>query len=193
MAEMNAVGRFFVNAFSARRSRRRYAWIRAQLTLPPGSTILEVGCGNADLAARMTDGFAPVRCVAVDLEPRQIEAARQNLARRYPAGAPAALELRAADMLGLPFPPAQFDAVLAFEALHHAGPDHHDFERIAGALAEIDRVLRPGGVLVYEDFVRTDRLQSWLAGHGYAIGPVLRRRRHESAIARKPRDPAPAP
>ncbi len=186
MAEMRFLGRFFVNLSSGRRSRRRYDWVRAQLRLPPGSEILEVGCGNGDLAARMAEGFALARCVAVDLDPRQVAAARRTLARRYPEGAPAAIEIREADMTRLPFPPASFDAVLAFEALHHAGPDHHDFERVSDALGEIDRVLRTGGALVYEDFVHTDRLRAWLTEHGYAIGPVVRRRRRESVIARKP-------
>ena len=89
-------------------------------------------------------------------------------------------------MVHLPFPPAAFDAVLAFESLHHAGPDHHDFDRVRDALAEIDRVLRPGGAPLYEDFVRTDRLRSWRTDHRYAIGAVVRCHRHDGVIARTP-------
>src|SRR5438046_9106992 len=103
MAEMNRISRFFVNRSSARRNTRIYEWIRANLSLPPGATCLEIGCGGGVMAARLVDGFRPARYVATDLDPRQLDAAREALATRCPTGRPIDPVLRAADMRALPF------------------------------------------------------------------------------------------
>ncbi|OGS50642.1 MAG: hypothetical protein A3K65_08895 [Euryarchaeota archaeon RBG_16_68_12] len=185
MAEMNAVSRFFVNTFKARGNARLYRWLRENLVLPSGSTCLEIGCGNGNLAARIVDGMAPARYVATDLDPRQIEAARQYLAAYFPQGAPPPLELRVADMLALPFPDASFDVVFAFAAIHHASPSHRDFANVPRALAEIDRVLRAGGTLAYEEFVFKDRIRAWLVERGYRVLASARRWARETVVASK--------
>ncbi len=166
MAEMNRVSRFFVNTFSARRNARIYRWLQANLSLPAGAECLEIGCGNGDMAARIVDGMRPASYVATDLDPHQRESAKRCLATRYPQGIPGLLELRAADMLNLPFADGSLDAVFAFVAIHHASPNHHDFANVPHALEEIDRVLRPRGTLVYEEFVHKDRIRAWLVGAG---------------------------
>jgi ubiquinone/menaquinone biosynthesis C-methylase UbiE len=190
MAEMGRISRFFVNRSSARRNTRIYGWIRTNLSLPPGAACLEIGCGSGDMAARLVDGFAPSRYVATDVDPRQLDAARETLERRYPGGLPAALELRPADMLALSFPDASFDAVFAFVTIHHASPKHRDFTNVPKALAEIDRVLKPGGFLVYEEIEHKERIREWLRGHGYALSGVERGWKRESVISRK-RGPGP--
>src|SRR5205807_10186896 len=187
MAEMNRISRFFVSRSSARRNTRIYEWIRANLSLPPGATCLEVGCGSGDMAARLVDGFLPARYVATDLDPRQLDAAREALARRYPNGPPVALELRTADMLDLPFTDASFDAVFAFVAIHHASPKHRDFANVPRALSEIDRVLKPEGSLVYEEIEHKARIREWLAERGYALTGVERGWKRGSVIVTKPR------
>lgn len=185
MAEMNAVGRFFVNALGPRRNRRIARWIRENAPLPEGAACLEVGCGGGDLAARLTDALRPARYVATDLDPRQLDAARKHLAKLYPAGVPATLELREADMLHLPFPDASFDLAVAVVSLHHASPDHHDATNLPLALAEVDRVLRPGGQLAYEEFIHKDLVRAWLAEHGYALVYHDRGFKRDSVVAKK--------
>jgi ubiquinone/menaquinone biosynthesis C-methylase UbiE len=182
---MNRVSRFFVNRSSARRHARIYEWVRANLSLPEGAACLEIGCGNGDMAARLIDGFRPARYVATDLDPRQLQAARENLAKRYPSGIPPALELRGADMLDLPFPDASFDAVFAFVAIHHASPKHRDFTNVPRALSEIDRVLKPKGSLVYEEIEHKEKIRRWLVERGYALTAVQRGWKRESVIATK--------
>ncbi|HYM39126.1 MAG TPA: class I SAM-dependent methyltransferase [Thermoplasmata archaeon] len=183
---MNRVSRFFVNRFNARRSARIHAWIQRSVSFPAGASLLEIGCGNGDLAARVVDGFHPARYVATDLDPRQLEAARRHLADRYQGGLPAALELREADMLHLPFPDGSFDAVLAVVSIHHATPNHHESGEVPHALAEINRVIRPGGALVYEEILHKDLIRSWLAEHGYVLSGIERGFKRESVVARKP-------
>lgn len=186
MAEMNRVSRFFVNRFNARRNARVFAWMQQDVPLPGGAACLEIGCGNGDLASRVVDGLRPARYVATDLDSRQLATARKHLAERYPSGLPDSLELREADMLHLPFADASFDAVVAVVSIHHATPNHHESAEVPRALAEIDRVLRPGGVLAYEEILHKELIRAWLAEHGYMLSGIQRSFKRESVVARKP-------
>lgn len=183
---MRGVSRFFVNRFTGRRSARAYGWICPSLAVGPGASFLEIGCGNGDLAWRVVDGLRPARYAATDLDPRQLEAARQHLASHYPHGLPASLELRAADMLSLPFPDASLDVVLALYSLHHADEQHRAFRNVPRALAEVDRVLRPGGHLGYLEIVNKDQVRGWLGAHGYRVRVVANRWTTEAVVAAKP-------
>ena len=185
MAEMGPVARFFVNRSAARRTRRRLRWIAANVTLPPGADCLEIGGGNAEFAAQFVERYRPRRYRATDLDQRQLEEARRTLARHFPSGPPAALGLEEADMLKLPVESGSLDVVFAFVSIHHASAAHRDFARVPDALAEIDRVLRPGGRLVYAELFHQRPIREWLQGHGYRLTGVERRWRLESAVAEK--------
>jgi ubiquinone/menaquinone biosynthesis C-methylase UbiE len=185
VAEMNRVARWFVNHFNARANRRRVEWLAGALALPPEAVALEIGCGGGDLATRLVDTYRPARFVATDLDPAQLEAAHRLVARRFGARPPPGLEFRPADMTRLPFPDRAFDAVFAFSTLHHAGATHGDFASVERALAEVDRVLEPGGAFVYEEFLHTDRIRRWLDGRSYAPVAHLRRWRRDRRIVRK--------
>jgi SAM-dependent methyltransferase len=91
--------------------------------------VLEVGCGWGEFAARVRDELG-AEVVATDLSPRMVELARGR-------GLAAAL----ADVQQLPFRDASFDCAVANWMLYHVP----DLDR---GLAEIARVLRPGGRLV---------------------------------------------
>lgn len=183
---MGRVSRFFVNRFNARRNARVFAWVRDEAPLPDAATCLEIGCGNGDLASRIVHGFHPSRYVATDLDPRQLDAAREHLEKAYANGIPPTLELREADMLHLPFADGSFDSVLAVVSIHHASPNHHDPVNVPHALAEIDRVLRPGGALLYEEILHKEIIRSWLQAHGYALSGIRRGFKREAVVARKP-------
>jgi SAM-dependent methyltransferase len=91
--------------------------------------VLEVGCGWGELAewiARATEA----EVVAIDLSPRMVELAGAR-----------GVDARLADVQSLPFDDAEFDVVVAAWMLYHVP----DLDR---GLAEISRVLRPGGRLV---------------------------------------------
>lgn len=183
MPEMNPIGRFFVNLSARRRAARNYNWIRRDAAIPVAATCLEVGCGNGSLAARILDGFHPSLYVATDFDVRQVEAARRAFTRRYPSGIPSSLLLQQADMLHLPFTDRSFDVVFAFVTIHHVSPTHGDFSRVPDALTELTRVLRPGGILVYQEFLHKARIREWLGGHGYSIERIRTRWRLESVVA----------
>ncbi len=56
-------------------------WLKKVLELPPGGTILEVGCGRGAGAQLIRDHFRPARLHAQDLDERMIRKAKRYLSR----------------------------------------------------------------------------------------------------------------
>jgi SAM-dependent methyltransferase len=91
--------------------------------------VLEVGCGPGELAARIKDELG-ADVVAVDISPRMVELAHGR-----------GIDARVGDVQELPFAAGSFDCAVAAWMLYHVPhPDR--------ALAELARVLEPGGRLV---------------------------------------------
>lgn len=112
-----------------------------------GRRLLDVGCGTgtlAILAARLAGSEA--RVSGIDPAPRQIARA-QAKARR--AGLD--IDFRQAVIEDLPFDDASFDAVTSTLMMHHLPDDLK-----AKGLAQIGRVLKPGGRVVIADFTRSE-------------------------------------
>lgn len=101
--------------------------------------VLEVGCGSGAMAAELLRRSPTLRLTATDVDPAMVAVATAQLA---PFGARATVH--EADATALPFDAGSFDAVVSCAMLHHV----LDWE---GALAEIARVLRPGGTFVGYD------------------------------------------
>ena len=113
------------------------AWQRAVLPrtrAAPGSTVLELGAGTGDLQIDLRS--AGLHAYGVDLSPAMLRRARRK-ARRQGAPIPRLARARAQ---ALPFPAAAFAAVVS------TFPNEYIFDPVT--LAEIRRVLRPGGRLV---------------------------------------------
>src|SRR5581483_979751 len=91
--------------------------------------ILEVGCGWGELAEWLA-GETGAEVVAIDLSPRMVELAVGR-----------GVDARLADVQQLPFADGEFDCVVAAWMLYHVP----DLDR---GIAELARVLRPGGTLV---------------------------------------------
>ncbi len=111
----------------------RLAWLdRALAVIPPGTDVLDLGCGAG---VPMTRALARGRRVTgVDLSTRQLELARANVPEAT---------FRQADMTALDLPAASLDAVVAFYSLTHV-----PVSELAGLLSAIHGWLRPGGVFV---------------------------------------------
>ena len=91
--------------------------------------VLEVGPGPGELSARMM-GELGAEVVALDVSERMAELARER-----------GVDARVGDVQSLPFADASFDTVVAAWMLYHVAD-------LDGGLAEIVRVLSPGGRLV---------------------------------------------
>jgi SAM-dependent methyltransferase len=111
-----------------------------------GARLLDAGCGTGRNLVEFA-GFA--RAAGVDLSEEALRYCRQ----RGVAAARGRLE-------ALPFPDASFEAVTSFDVLYHRW-----VEDDAAAVAELSRVLRPGGLLL----VRVPALKMLWGAHDAAV------------------------
>jgi ubiquinone/menaquinone biosynthesis C-methylase UbiE len=110
--------------------------------LAPGEHLLDVGCGTGSLAIEAARQRPDASILGIDPAPTMIAHARAKAAR---AGVQARFEEGVIE--ALPYEDARFDVVTSSIMMHHLPP-----ETLAAGLAEIQRVLRPGGRLVVVDF-----------------------------------------
>jgi len=117
----------------------------ATAALPVGGLAADVGAGGGFLTEALL--AAGLRVVAVDRSERMLAALRRRL------GDPDGLELRPGGAEALPLDDASVDGVLANMLLHHVDDPR-------AVLAEMARVLRPGGRLALTDLESHDH--EWL-------------------------------
>jgi SAM-dependent methyltransferase len=103
-----------------------------------GDEVLEVGPGPG-LTTDLLRTRVP-RLTAIEIDPRLAEALGQRTRGQ-------GIEVVTGDATAMPFQAARFSAVVSFTMLHHI-PSPQQQDRL---LAEVRRVLRPGGVFVGSD------------------------------------------
>lgn len=129
--------------------------------LRPRPTALDVATGTGRVPALLAELWPPPRLVAaLDLTPSMLAQARR---RQLPLDPPAGWTLGEAS--ALPWPDSCFDLVTCLEAMEY-------FPRPRRALAEMARVLRPGGTLIVSKW--PDSWARWLPGK--ALGTAALRR-----------------
>jgi SAM-dependent methyltransferase len=115
----------------------------AALSEAGARTVLELGCGTGNDAARLARaGYA---VTAVDLSRNAIDLARARYGDVADFGVVDVTD-------GLPFAGGAFDAVMANVALHM-----FRWDATREVFADVERVLRPGGVFVFHVNAREDR------------------------------------
>ena len=116
---------------------RLHRQVVARLALDQPAAVLDIGCGTGTLTRQIYDALpaaAPRRVCGVDAAEAMIAVANRK------AGDRPGLEFAAALAEELPYPDASFDRVLSTFFFHHLNVDLK-----IQSLAEIWRVLRPGG------------------------------------------------
>ncbi|OFW12261.1 MAG: hypothetical protein A3H29_09435, partial [Acidobacteria bacterium RIFCSPLOWO2_02_FULL_67_21] len=118
-----------------------YLWAVLGL-IDPSLTVGDLGCGTG----RLSETVAPHvhRVIAVDASADMLEAARRRL------GELTNVDMRQGDLEALPVQPGELDAAMLSLVLHYS-PDP------ARALAEVARVLQPGGRVLIVDMLPHDR------------------------------------
>ena len=168
MPVMSAVERAWCRSLPWRAFTRRvvFPWAIGDVDLR--GHVLELGSGSGAMALELLDRYPDIRLVATDVDPAMRAAATARLEEFGER-----VEVREADATHLPFADASFDAVVTFIMLHHV----IDWEQ---ALAQIARVLRPGGIVIGYDLVesRLSRLTHRLdrSPHRMATATGLRSR-----------------
>ncbi len=116
---------------------RLHRRVVADLALDRPAAVLDVGCGTGTLTRQIYDALpaeSPRRVCGVDAAEAMIAVAQKK------AGARPGLEFAAALAEELPYPDGSFDRALSTFFFHHL-----NYGLKVKALAEIWRVLRPGG------------------------------------------------
>lgn len=123
------------NPSGRRRADRRAELFVARGDLRPGRRALELGCGTGIFLEKVARSGASIH--GLDLSEDLLAKARTRLAGF------ANVTLDQGNAEQMPYEPESFDAVYGSSVLHHLDLD--------AALAEVHRVLRPGGRLIFAE------------------------------------------
>lgn len=107
-----------------------------------GGVALEIGCGAGIGVELILDRFGADRVIGIDLDEGMVARARRRLADRGER-----VEVRVGDAEETGLAEASVDAVFDFAIVHHV-PDWR------AAVAEVSRVLRPGGRFYFDEVTR---------------------------------------
>jgi 2-polyprenyl-6-hydroxyphenyl methylase/3-demethylubiquinone-9 3-methyltransferase len=126
----------------------RFAYFQRRLAQqwPGGSkglTVLDVGCGGGYLSEQ----FAAIGCAVTGIDQSLPTLAA---AREHAAATGLAIDYREASADALPFAAASFDVVCCCDVLEHV-------DDVSAVIAEISRVLKPGGIFFFDTINRTLR------------------------------------
>jgi SAM-dependent methyltransferase len=145
---------------------------------PRGGRVLSVGCGRAPKEIALAKKLPDRDFVGVDIAGDIVAAARELVGREGLTN----LSLEIGDFNALGFESGSFDAVLGLGAIHHV-------ENLEGFWESCSRFLRPGGVVLAQEYVGASRFQ-WTDAQIEHGSRVLRtlvpevHRRHHSSVTR---------
>ncbi len=142
---------------------RRTAADSAAYLLPhlaPGASVLDVGCGPGSVTLDLAAAVAPGVVVGIEPGGEVLRVARDAAAERGDA----TTRFEHADVMDLPYAAASFDVVHAHQVLQHLADP-------VGALRQMRRVCRPGGLVAVRDadygamtwWPPTEGMTAWLA------------------------------
>jgi demethylmenaquinone methyltransferase / 2-methoxy-6-polyprenyl-1,4-benzoquinol methylase len=139
---------------------RRWRRIAASAAVKPGDRVLDACCGTGDLA--LADEQAGGKVTGVDFSERMLARAREKSQ---------SVDWVLGDVTALPFPEGSFDAVTVGFGIRNV-PD------LEAGLAELARVLRPGGRLACLEITRPDGIlkpffRLWFDGVVPLLGKAL--------------------
>jgi len=147
--KLNSIERAFVNSpgRAAHQHHREAAWFRrlagGDLS---GQHVLEVGCGRGVGAQVLLDRLGAQRVTAFDLDESMVALAQRRL-----HGRPVSVSV--GDICAIEQQAGSVDTVVDFGIIHHV-PSWQE------SIAEIARVLKPGGLMLFEEIPRR-MLDSW--------------------------------
>jgi ubiquinone/menaquinone biosynthesis C-methylase UbiE len=127
-----------------------------QAQIKPGFRVLDVGCGTGSLAVLIKRMHPEAEVVGIDPDPTALSASERKAKR-----ARLTIKFDRGFSDHLPYANASFDRVFSSFMFHHLAADEK-----SATLAEIRRVLKPGGSLHLLDFTRSHGAHSGAGEHG---------------------------
>ncbi|MEV0701938.1 methyltransferase domain-containing protein [Saccharopolyspora sp. NPDC050389] len=131
-----------------------------RLALRPEQRLLDVGCGTGRPATLLAQSSG-CAVTGITISQRQVETARERT-----AGFAGKVGFELVNAMEMPYADGEFDAAMALESLLHM-PD------LKRALAEVRRVLRPGGRFVVADFFEVSKASAPPGGIPFNPPPPL--------------------
>ena len=128
------LGRLVVRNMNARHSRVT-DWGLGHVRIEKAFTILDVGCGGGRTIRKMAAMASEGKVFGIDYSPASIEVARKTNSGEIAKGR---VDVREGTASQLPFPDGTFDLATAVET-------HYYWPRLREDVAEVRRVLKPGG------------------------------------------------
>jgi ubiquinone/menaquinone biosynthesis C-methylase UbiE len=135
---------FAVNITTLGQARRLRKMTVDQTLIKPGDTVLDVGCGTGEVTLLAKVRAKNGNVYGIDPAPEMIAVARKKAARKG-----LDIDFRVGVIESLPFPDASLDVVTSSLMMHHL-PENLQVRGVA----EIYRILKPGGRLLIADFMR---------------------------------------
>lgn len=131
----------YVHGYSGRESQRLIEQssileklLHTDTRYPPGSSVLEAGCGVGAQTVILTKNSPKAQFLSIDISAESLKKAQDNVRNRDIHN----VAFRQADIHRLPFKGGRFDAIFVCFVLEHLSDPHR-------VLPELKRVLKPGG------------------------------------------------
>lgn len=114
----------------------------------PGARLFSPGCGRGDKEMILAAGFPDREFVAMDITPGILDLARAEAEQRGLRN----IRFEEGDFNRLALEANSYDVVLGLGSIHHV-------EALEGFWGEVRRALRPGGLVLAQEYIGPDRMQ----------------------------------
>jgi arsenite methyltransferase len=152
-------GRYVTSPFLNRLNAAHHSMVLEDLALAPTSQVLEIGFGGAALLERLCRAASGGHVAGLEISEQMVEMARARLRHWVDSDL---LELSLGSVESLPYPDETFDRACTVHTTYF-WPD------LGKGLAELQRVMCPGGRLVLGFLSAADIARAGLDRHGFSL------------------------
>jgi arsenite methyltransferase len=152
-------GRYVMSPFLNRMNAAHQSMVLEDLALFPTSQVLEIGFGGAALLERLCRAAPEGHVAGLEISEEMVGMARRRLRQWVDANL---LELAVGSVEALAYPDETFDRACTVHTTYF-WPD------LGKGLAELQRVMRPGGRLVLGFMSAADIIRAGLDRHGFSL------------------------